>query len=397
MQFVDLTELEIPTAVIELVPESVARENVVMPLSLEGNTLKIITADPTDFDTIQKLQFILNKDIEPVLAARRSRSSRRSTATTARPKPSRSTRCSSSSPTPPSTSPRPNRIASWPRPTTPTPRSSSWCNLIIQEAVSLRASATSTSSRSPTASASATGSTACWSSATAAPRRLLAPLLSRLKIMGIDRHLREAPPPGRPDQDDRRTASTSTCASASCRRSTASRPSCASWTAATSRSASATSASREDDYMRFQQIIKRPNGIFLVTGPTGSGQDDDALRRAERAEPTRPEDHHGRGPGRVLPARHQPGRGEAQDRARLRPHHPGHAAASPEHHPRRRNPRQGDGRDRHPGLSDRTLGFQYTTHERCAQRYYTPGRYRRAAVPRRIAPSSPSWRSVWCA
>jgi type IV pilus assembly protein PilB len=28
----------------------------------------------------------------------------------------------------------------------------------------------------------------------------------------------------------------------------------------------------EDDYERFQKIIKRPNGIFLVTGPTGSGK-----------------------------------------------------------------------------------------------------------------------------
>jgi type IV pilus assembly protein PilB len=28
----------------------------------------------------------------------------------------------------------------------------------------------------------------------------------------------------------------------------------------------------ESDYKRFQQIIKRPNGIFLVTGPTGSGK-----------------------------------------------------------------------------------------------------------------------------
>jgi type IV pilus assembly protein PilB len=28
----------------------------------------------------------------------------------------------------------------------------------------------------------------------------------------------------------------------------------------------------EDDYTRFQNIIKRPNGIFLVTGPTGSGK-----------------------------------------------------------------------------------------------------------------------------
>jgi type IV pilus assembly protein PilB len=28
----------------------------------------------------------------------------------------------------------------------------------------------------------------------------------------------------------------------------------------------------EDDYQVFQQIIRRPNGIFLVTGPTGSGK-----------------------------------------------------------------------------------------------------------------------------
>jgi type IV pilus assembly protein PilB len=28
----------------------------------------------------------------------------------------------------------------------------------------------------------------------------------------------------------------------------------------------------EDDYKAFQKIIKRPNGIFLVTGPTGSGK-----------------------------------------------------------------------------------------------------------------------------
>ncbi len=28
----------------------------------------------------------------------------------------------------------------------------------------------------------------------------------------------------------------------------------------------------DDDYQKFQKIIKRPNGIFLVTGPTGSGK-----------------------------------------------------------------------------------------------------------------------------
>src|SRR5438067_7792653 len=70
LQFVDLTEVTIPPAVIELVPESVARENVVLPMSQDNGALKIIMSDPSDFDTLQKLQFILNKDIQPVLAPR---------------------------------------------------------------------------------------------------------------------------------------------------------------------------------------------------------------------------------------------------------------------------------------------------------------------------------------
>jgi hypothetical protein len=37
---------------------------------LENGILKIILSDPTDSDTIQKLQFILNKNVQPVLALR---------------------------------------------------------------------------------------------------------------------------------------------------------------------------------------------------------------------------------------------------------------------------------------------------------------------------------------
>src|SRR5205809_1599464 len=70
LQYIDLTEVTIPPAVVELVPESVARENVVLPMSQENGALKIIMSDPSDFDTMQKLQFILNKDIQPVLAPR---------------------------------------------------------------------------------------------------------------------------------------------------------------------------------------------------------------------------------------------------------------------------------------------------------------------------------------
>src|SRR6516165_4743189 len=70
LQFVDLTEVTIPQAVIELVPESVARENVVIPMAQDNGILRIIMSDPSDFDTLQKLQFILNKDIQPMLAPR---------------------------------------------------------------------------------------------------------------------------------------------------------------------------------------------------------------------------------------------------------------------------------------------------------------------------------------
>jgi type IV pilus assembly protein PilB len=56
--------------VIELVPEALARENFVLPMDLENGVLKIILSDPNDSDTILKLQFILNMDIQPVLAPR---------------------------------------------------------------------------------------------------------------------------------------------------------------------------------------------------------------------------------------------------------------------------------------------------------------------------------------
>src|SRR5216684_5448581 len=58
LQFIDLTEVTIPQSVVELVPESVARENFVLPMNQENGILKIILNDPTDLDTIQKLQFI---------------------------------------------------------------------------------------------------------------------------------------------------------------------------------------------------------------------------------------------------------------------------------------------------------------------------------------------------
>ncbi|HOM18256.1 MAG TPA: ATPase, T2SS/T4P/T4SS family [Thermoguttaceae bacterium] len=69
-EYISLHEVVIPPTVLELVPESVARENVVLPLAEEDGTLKIIVSDPTDYETFDKLQFILNRRIEIALAPR---------------------------------------------------------------------------------------------------------------------------------------------------------------------------------------------------------------------------------------------------------------------------------------------------------------------------------------
>ena len=70
MEFVDLMEFKIPEEVIELVPESVARENAALPLSKEDDSLKVAISDPFDIETIEKLRFILNRKVETALAPR---------------------------------------------------------------------------------------------------------------------------------------------------------------------------------------------------------------------------------------------------------------------------------------------------------------------------------------
>jgi type IV pilus assembly protein PilB len=66
--YIELKEIEIPPSVIELVPESLARENIVMPLSQEGGIIRVIMHDPLDFETIDKLRFVLNRELDVALA-----------------------------------------------------------------------------------------------------------------------------------------------------------------------------------------------------------------------------------------------------------------------------------------------------------------------------------------
>jgi len=70
LDFVNLSEVVIPPSIIELVPESVARENIAIPLSETDGKLTVIVSDPMDYDTFDKLRFILNRQIQIALAPR---------------------------------------------------------------------------------------------------------------------------------------------------------------------------------------------------------------------------------------------------------------------------------------------------------------------------------------
>jgi type IV pilus assembly protein PilB len=72
LDFIDLREVVIPPSVVELVPESVARENAILPLAEEDGALRVIVSDPLDLDTFEKLRFILNRKVDIALAPRES-------------------------------------------------------------------------------------------------------------------------------------------------------------------------------------------------------------------------------------------------------------------------------------------------------------------------------------
>ncbi len=67
-EYVDLTAVRIPDPVIQLVPESVARENKIIPYAEEDDTIKVLVSDPFDIETIEKLRFILNRKVDTALA-----------------------------------------------------------------------------------------------------------------------------------------------------------------------------------------------------------------------------------------------------------------------------------------------------------------------------------------
>src|SRR5262249_40886716 len=68
-EFVDVSTVQIPAAVVQMVPESVARENLVCPISLgDDGSLTVAMHDPEKYEVLDKLRFMINREIKVVVA-----------------------------------------------------------------------------------------------------------------------------------------------------------------------------------------------------------------------------------------------------------------------------------------------------------------------------------------
>ena len=270
LAFVDLTEIEIPKSVTELVPESVARENLVIPLSLEGGTLKLITSDPNNDEMVQKLKFILDKEIQPVLAVQEqiqeaiNRSYGQSETESVDSMLVEFTDTAIEFTQIDSSGQGGN---SEPESDAPVVR---LVNLIIQEAVAARASDIHVEPFDDRVRVRYRID-GVLVERDAAPRRLLAAMLSRIKIMGsIDITEKRRPQDGRIKMTlqgkhfDLRVSMLPSVHGQSAVMRILDRGNIL--------VGIRDLGFHEEDHTRFQNIIKRPNGIFLVTGPTGSGK-----------------------------------------------------------------------------------------------------------------------------
>ncbi len=70
LRYIDLDKADISPSVVELVPQSVARENVILPVDEHDDKLVVAVSDPLALDLFDKLRFILNRKIECMLAPR---------------------------------------------------------------------------------------------------------------------------------------------------------------------------------------------------------------------------------------------------------------------------------------------------------------------------------------
>jgi type IV pilus assembly protein PilB len=275
MPFVELHEIEIPPSVIELVPESLARENIVMPLAQESGVIRVIMHDPLDFETIDKLRFVLNREIEVSLAPKEAivEAINKYYGTASSETESVDSMLQEFTDTAidfaedGSTSGKIGTTNTLEEGDAPVIR---LVHLVIQEAVQQRASDIHIEPFADRVRIRYRIDGVLMERDNA-PRRLLGAIISRLKIMGsIDIAEKRRPQDGRikilvAGKDiDLRVSIIPTTHGQSIVMRILDRDNI--------KVGLQDLGFGDEDWGRFKQLVKRPNGILLVTGPTGSGK-----------------------------------------------------------------------------------------------------------------------------
>ncbi|MGB0069399.1 MAG: GspE/PulE family protein [Isosphaeraceae bacterium] len=275
LPFIELREIEIPPSVIELVPESLARENIVMPLAQGSGTIKVIMHDPLGFETIEKLRFVLNREIEVALAPKEAiveainkyygRSSGETESVDSMLQEFTDTAIDFAEDMGPGG--KSGTTVTLEEGDAPVIK---LVHLIIQEAVTMRASDIHIEPFADRVRIRYRIDGVLMER-DSAPRRLLGAIVSRLKIMGsIDIAEKRRPQDGRikilvAGKDiDLRVSILPTTHGQSVVMRILDRDNI--------KVGIQDLGFADDDFARFKTMVKRPNGILLVTGPTGSGK-----------------------------------------------------------------------------------------------------------------------------
>lgn len=70
MEMFDLKTFEMPREVLDFVPPDIVKQYHVLPVMLEDGTLTVAMSDPTDIDTIDSLRYLLRCNVEAVVAGK---------------------------------------------------------------------------------------------------------------------------------------------------------------------------------------------------------------------------------------------------------------------------------------------------------------------------------------
>ena len=266
MEYIDLDRNVVVPAELESVPVELIRKHLVLPLGQEDGRLKIIITDPLDVETMDMLRFRLDMELAPCLASRTKM--RNYIDEVVRPDLSIDTVVGDMHYLNP-TEAAIERTAEddLSEDAAPIIR---LVTMIITEGVNIRASDVHIEPMANRVRVRYRVDGVCRERDNI-PKRMQGPVINRFKIMaGIDLAEKRLPQDGRikmrvglSDIDFRVSSLPSYHGESIVLRIL--RPE-------TVRLGIPSLGFEQDDYGRFLDIIRKPNGIFLVTGPTGSGK-----------------------------------------------------------------------------------------------------------------------------